>query len=95
MKIKRLYIGAIVVLMILSILFISSYLMYRIDCNRLYNNKKPILAIHIDELNDGGTKNYYGILYQIIDWQPIDGSEKIETHFIFNYNFQGRYREEE
>lgn len=45
------------------------------------------MIFHTDSINDGGTKVYYGLGYQIIVWNQLsdDGNEilsKIEAHFI-------------
>lgn len=89
MKIKKSLFIILSFLMIIIFIFGLSYIMYKVDCNRIYNDSQPLFALRTDELNDGGSKIYYGIFYQIIVWRKMDSYtdfNKIETHYIFNYH---------
>ena len=70
------------------LLFTLSLLSYMWDNRRINDGQKPIFIFHIDSMNDGGTNIYYGLGYQIIDWNTIsdDGthiSSGVESHYLF------------
>lgn len=76
-----------VIILFVSVLlvFVISFSMYSIDSLRIRKNTNPLFTFYTAYLNDGGSKIYYGLFYQIIKWKPIDGQEKIETHYIINF----------
>ena len=47
-------------------------------------NKGPFFAIETKEYSDGGTKEYLGLGYKIIDYNKLDGYDeyKIGTWFM-------------
>ena len=56
-----------------------------IDIYRLEQNLEPIFCIKIGAYSDGGTKEYLGLGYKIIDYNKLDGYDgyKIGTWFMF------------
>jgi len=64
------------------IIFIS---VLSIDIYRLEQNLEPIFCIKIGAYSDGGTKEYLGLGYKIIDYNKLDGYDgyKIGTWFMF------------
>lgn len=54
------------------------------DIIMLKNNKKPIFSLEILMYEDGGTKEYLGLGYKIIDYNKLDGYDgyKISTWFM-------------
>ena len=49
---------------------------FLIDRTRVAANKKPLLAIEVMQLKEGGTKIYYGIGYKIIAYNKLNGYNK-------------------
>lgn len=88
MKVKKSLSIILSALMIIALLLLLSYTMYRVDCHRVYNDSEPLFALITYEANDGGSKIYYGFFYQIICWRKLGdlNYKRIETHFIFNFN---------
>jgi len=87
---SKLFVKRIIVIVcaIIFLLFTLSLLSYTWDNSRVKDGQKPIFIFHIDSMNDGGTNIYYGLGYQIIDWNTIsdDGTHilsGIETHYLF------------
>ena len=77
---------AVIILFVsVFLVFIISFSMYSIDSLRIKKNTNPIFTFYTVDLNDGGSKIYYGLFYQIIKWKPIDEQEKIEKHYIINF----------
>ena len=63
------------------IIFIS---VLSIDIYRLKQNLEPIFCIKIGAYSDGGTKEYLGLGYKIIDYNKLDGYDgyKVGTWFM-------------
>lgn len=71
------------VVVILALLIVVVTILGYIDINRFMKDEEPIFIIKEDILNDGGTKIYYGVGYQLIDWKVIDDTEDTDfSHFI-------------
>ena len=64
-----------VIILFVSVLlvFVISFSMYSIDSLRIRKNTNPLFTFYTANFNDGGSKIYYGLFYQIIKWKPIDG----------------------
>ena len=62
-------------------------LFFVIDYDRAKKQEKPIFCINIATYRDGGTKEYLGLGYKVIDFHTLEGFDdiKIGTWFI-NYN---------
>jgi hypothetical protein len=48
-----------------------------VDYNRVINQETPIFCIKINEANDGGTTEYLGLGYKVIDYHKLNGYDKI------------------
>ena len=72
------------IIICLSIIIFTALLFLAIDCFRLTNNQKTIFSMSLGQYLDGGTKEYYGLGYKIIDYNIIDGYKgfKIGTWFL-------------
>ena len=62
---------------------------YHYDKAMAADGKEPEFVIHMAVINDGGSKVYYGLGYQIIMWNQLtsDSQTKLkdtETHFLFD-----------
>ena len=55
------------IIICLSIIIFTALLFLAIDCFRLTNNQKTIFSMSLGQYLDGGTKEYYGLGYKIID----------------------------
>lgn len=58
-----------------------------IDVCRFSKGKPPIFIVKSDVLNDGGTKIYYGIGYQMIEWKKIDDTELQKVQYLIGREF--------
>jgi len=54
------------------------------DVIRIENSKEPIFCVSIGQYLDGGTKEYYGLGYKIIDYNILEGFNgyKVGTYFM-------------
>ena len=71
----------LLIVLLIFVLFIS------IDIIRVHNNLVPIFCITAGTHLDGGTKEYIGLGYKIIDYNKIDGYSgyKVGT-WLLNYD---------
>lgn len=72
---------------VLGIIIILGIIFFAIDYNRVKKQETPIFCINVGTLNDGGTKEYLGLGYKVIDFHTLAGYDdiKIGTWFI-DYN---------
>lgn len=70
-----------IMLVCIAIIFISVLIT---DICRLEQNLEPIFCIQMGAYSDGGTKEYLGLGYKIIDYNKLDGYDgyKIGTWFM-------------
>ncbi len=55
---------------------------YHVDTSRVEGGEPPLFSICTTTLNDGGSKVYYGIGYQIIVWnQMTSGPNRYKTGY--------------
>ena len=68
----------------LTVIILIVLLLLAIDCFRIANNEKPIFCLSFGQYLDGGTREYYGLGYKIIDYNILDGYKgfKIGTWFL-------------
>ncbi len=80
-KILKILCILLVIIVVLGIMF------FIIDYNRVKNNETPIFCINTSTYRDGGSKEYLGLGYKVIDFNKLDGYDemKIGTWFM-NYN---------
>lgn len=77
MKRKNIYIPLILIL--LPVLF------FTIDLSLAKLNKPPLFAIQTAIYKDGGTRDYKGFGYQVIDYNELDGEGKQDVVFISKF----------
>lgn len=74
---------------ILGIIIILGLIFFVVDYNRVKNNERPIFCISnpAGTINDGGTVEFFGLGYKVIDFHTLAGFDdiKIGTWFI-DYN---------
>lgn len=82
-KILKVVVGILGIIVVLGIVF------FMVDYNRVKNQKKPIFCIKdpAGAIMDGGTIEYFGLGYKVIDFHTIAGFDniKIGTWFM-DYN---------
>ena len=82
-KILKVVAGILGIIVVLGILF------FTVDYNRVKNQKKPIFCIQNPDggIMDGGTIEYFGLGYKVIDFHTLAGFDdiKIGTWFM-DYN---------
>lgn len=82
---KQKIIARLVVILCIGILIVT----FTVDYNRVKNQKKPIFCIQNPDggIMDGGTIEYFGLGYKVIDFHTIAGFDdiKIGTWFM-DYN---------
>lgn len=68
----------------LLILFVVVIACLIIDVLMLENEKEPVFCISYGHYLDGGTKEYYGLGYKIIDYEMLEGFDgyKVGTWFM-------------
>lgn len=73
---KKLFIG---ILIFVSLVLILGITFYCIDKTRIENGQTPIFCIKnpAGMINDGGTMEYFGLGYKIIDYNKLNGYDKI------------------
>lgn len=57
-------------------------LFFSVDYSRAKNNKPPLFAINTEIYKDGGTKEYQGIGYKVLDYNELDGEGRQDVVFI-------------
>ena len=69
------------------ILFVVAVSLYSIDTKRVKNGEEPKFCFSKKTIEYGGTTEYVGLLYKIIKYDYIKGTDSIESGTIFlNYN---------
>lgn len=95
--------GLKIFFIVLGIIVVLGVIFFAVDYDRAKKQKKPIFCINIRTYRDGGTKEYLGLGYKVIDFHTLEGFDdiKIGTWFI-NYNefneemklYEKKYKEE-
>jgi len=77
-------------LIILSIIVLIGLGFLAVDYMRIKEQKKPIFALKTQIYRDGGTVEYLGLGYKVINFNKLDGSNeaKIGTWFMDYNNFK-------
>ncbi len=70
-KIKTLFI-------IIFIIIVFGIIFFTVDYNRARNNQKPLFCIKTGTLLDGGTIEYLGIGYKVIDFHTLAGFDDVK-----------------
>lgn len=76
-----------ILFIVLGIIVVLGAIFFVIDYDRAKKQEKPIFCINIATYRDGGTKEYLGLGYKVIDFHTLEGFDdiKIGTWFI-SYN---------
>ena len=69
-KVLKLLVAIILAIVILG------FVMFLIDCSRVNSDKVPIFARETSTANDGGTIEYMGLGYKIIDFNRLNGYDE-------------------
>lgn len=75
------------VVIVLCVLILHTAITYPVNYNRISNNKSPLFLFPGATAKDGGTKHYYGIGYQVIDWNELGGKKGFEINTPFSNKF--------
>lgn len=77
---------------ILGIIIILGLIFFVVDYNRVKNNERPIFCISnpAGTISDGGTVEFFGLGYKVIDFHTLAGFDdiKIGTWFIDYKDFE-------
>lgn len=63
---------------VLGIIVVLGIVFFTIDYSRVRKQEKPIFCINIATYTDGGTKEYYGLGYKVIDFHTLAGFDYIK-----------------
>ena len=76
-----------ILFIVLGIIVVLGAIFFVIDYDRAKKQEKPIFCINIATYRDGGTKEYLGLGYKVIDFHTLEGFDdiKIGTWFM-DYN---------
>ena len=91
--------------LILGIIALLGIIFFVIDYNRVKNQEKPIFCIQNPSgiINDGGTIEYFGLGYKVIDFHTLAGFDDIKIGtWLMDYNdfeeemkeYEEKYEEE-
>ncbi|OZM56279.1 hypothetical protein CIB95_12715 [Lottiidibacillus patelloidae] len=61
----------------IAIIVIGPFIMFGVDYGQAKNQKPPIFAGKTSVYKDGGTTEYTGIGYKVIDYNELDGRDDI------------------
>ena len=67
-----------VLLMIIISILILALIFFAVDYSRVQNGKKPIFCISLGMYLDGGTVEYFGLGYKVIDFSRLSGYDEIK-----------------
>ena len=75
---------------ILITIIILGIVFFIVDYNRVKNNNTPMFCINTGTLRDGGSVEYLGLGYKVIEFNTLDGYDdiKIGTWFMNYDDFQ-------
>ena len=87
------------IVVILGIIIILGIVFFTVDYNRIQKQEKPIFCIQnpAGMISDGGTIEYFGLGYKIIDFHTLAGYDdiKIGTWFMEYNDFEEEMKEYE
>ena len=87
-KILKVVAGILGIIVVLGIVF------FTVDYNRVKNQEKPIFCIKSPAggIMDGGTIEYFGLGYKVIDFHTIAGFDNIKKQkHLTNQNWRSSY----
>lgn len=73
----------VVIIVLLIFLVVFGMVSYLVDKKRVDNGEKPIFCIENPSgmINDGGTIEYFGLGYKVIDYNKLNGYNKMHIGF--------------
>ncbi len=74
---KKRVIGVLILIILIGIIF------FTIDNQRAINGESPMFCIQYSTQKDGGTKEYIGLGYKVIEYHKLNGYKKIQVGNIF------------
>ena len=85
--------GTKVILIILGVIILLGLTFFAVDYNRVKNGEKPIFCINTAIIRDGGTKEYLGLGYKVINFNNLNGYDemKIGSWFMKYDDFENEY----
>ena len=86
--------GIKIFLIILGVIIILGLIFFAVDYNRIQKQEKPIFCIKNAIINDGGgTEEYFGLGYKVIDFNMLNGYDemKIGSWFMKSEDFKDEY----
>lgn len=87
--------GLKIVLIVIGVIIVLGLIFFAVDYNRAQKQEKPIFCIPnpAGECNDGGTMEYFGLGYKVIDFNMVNGYDetKIGTWFMKYEDFADEY----
>ena len=88
--------GIKVLLIILGVIIILGLIFFAVDYNRIQKQEKPIFCIKNAIINDGGgTEEYFGLGYKVIDFNMLNGYDemKIGSWFMKSEDFENEFND--
>ena len=70
--------GIKVLLIILGVIIILGLIFFVVDYNRVQKEEKPLFCINYATANDGGTNEYLGLGYKVIDFNRVNGYDEMK-----------------
>ena len=88
--------GIKILLIILGVIIILGLTFFAVDYNRVQKQEKPIFCVKDAIANDGGTEEYLGLGYKVIDFNRYNGYDemKIGSWFMKYEDFEDEYNYE-
>ena len=85
--------GIKVLLIILGAIIILGLIFFAVDYSRVQRQETPIFCINYATANDGGTNEYLGLGYKVIDFNMLNGYDeiKIGSWFMKYEDFEKEY----
>ena len=85
--------GIKILLIILGVIIILGLIFFAVDYSRVQKQEKPIFGIRYAIANDGGTEEYLGLGYNVIDFNRLNGYDemKIGSWFMKYEDFENEY----
>ena len=88
--------GLKILFIIIGIIIVLGIVFFVVDYNRVQKQEKPIFCIQNPAgiMNDGGTIEYFGLGYKVIDFHTLAGYDdiKIGSWFMDYYDFEEEMR---
>lgn len=85
--------GIKICLIVIGVIIVLGLIFFTIDYNRAKNNEKPIFCFNVATYRDGGTIEYMGLGYKVIDFHTLSGYDevKIGSWFMQYEDFEEEY----